>query len=480
MSDLKPLFKVPDNRKARLALFLSGAGSNAIKILERTLLPECPYEIAVLVTDNPEKSIARELAEKYSLPLIEHDIRAFYRKHGEESITLTSPRRCELRDKWSDELYREVCKFQVDAGVLAGFIPLSNIVGKLTCLNVHPGDLTVIKNGVRILAGLHYKPVENAILMKHHGLRSSVIVAQNYQGNGKNEVDSGPILGISAPVEIDIEKYTIAELQAISDNRSGAPYKDELRRLADKNVEKLKLYGDHVVFPAVLEHFVRGDYALDENGALLFRLDGRFIPVETVEFFADGREIPRHPALSDGINGQRKKRNFFLRLLKYYYLKVLRTPGTPDFVARGWALGVAVGCIVPVFCQLMVSVPLSFIFRCSKIGAVGGTFITTPPTAIFIYPIQIWVGNKIINGDLSAEAAVKLVEIFNGDHPFMDKWKAFADMGSDLVAAFFAGGVVWAAVMVPAVYFGVKKLVVSYRAMREARRKKSAGSGEKQ
>ena len=59
MSDLKPLFKVPENRKARLALFLSGAGSNAIKILERALLPECPYEIAVLVTDNPEKSIAR-------------------------------------------------------------------------------------------------------------------------------------------------------------------------------------------------------------------------------------------------------------------------------------------------------------------------------------------------------------------------------------------------------------------------------------
>ena len=476
---LKPLFEVPAGRKARLALFLSGTGSNAIKILERAAAPACPYEIAVLVTDNPEKSIARTLAEKYSLPLVEHDIRAFYQQHGEETIALTSPRRCELRDKWSDELYEKIKPFQVDAGILAGFIPLSNIVGKLTCLNVHPGDLTVVKNGVRVLAGLHYRPVENAILMGHQGLRSSVIVAQNYQGNGKNEVDSGPILGISAPVKIELDGFSIAELQEISDKRGAPPHKDELRRLADKNVEKLKLEGDHVVFPAVIEHFVRGDYALGDDGLYFKRSDGCFIPVETIEFFPDGSEIPRDMPVLDSKDVSGKKRNFLLRLLKYYYIKVIRTPGTPEFVARGWALGVAVGCIVPVFCQLIVAVPLSFVFRCSKVGAAGGTFVTTPPTAIFIYPVQIWLGNKIINGDLSPDAAVRLVEIFNGDYSFAEKWRAFADMGSDLVAAFFAGGIAWAALMVPLVYFGVKKLVVSYRAMRESRRKKSALAGGK-
>ena len=472
MIKLKPLFEVPAGRKAKLALFMSGAGSNALKILERAALPECPYEAAVLVTDNPEKSAARMLAERYSLPLIEHDIREFYRQNGEDAIALTTPRRCELRDQWSAELYEKVSAFKVDAGVLAGFIPLSNIVGKMLCLNVHPGDLTVVKNGVRILAGLHYRPVENAILMKHHGLRSSVIVAQNYQGNGKNEVDSGPILGVSASVEIELDGHTVEELQEICDSRTKAPYRDELRKLADKNVGKLKREGDHVVFPAVLEHFVKGDYALDENGALYFRINDEFMPVETVEFCADGSVNPRHPALSDSPVVKNKKRNFLLRLLKYYYIKVIRTPGTPDFVARGWAVGVAVGCIVPVFCQLIVAIPLAFVFRCSKIGAAAGTFITTPPTAIFIYPIQIWVGNKIINGNLSTDNAAKLVEIFNGDYPFMEKWQAFAALGGDLVAAFFAGGIVWAVVMVPIAYFGVKKLVVSYRAMREARRKK--------
>jgi uncharacterized protein (DUF2062 family) len=175
------------------------------------------------------------------------------------------------------------------------------------------------------------------------------------------------------------------------------------------------------------------------------------------------------------VNDPQKNRtqNRFLRFVKYYYTKIVRTPGTPEFVARGWAVGVAVGCIVPVFCQIIVAIPLSFLFRCSKIGAIAGTFVTTPPTAIFIYPVLIWVGNKVINGDLSSESAGQLVEIFNnGSLTFAQKWQAFADLGGDLVAAFFAGGALWAAIMVPLTYFGVKKLVVSYRKLREARRTK--------
>jgi uncharacterized protein (DUF2062 family) len=179
-------------------------------------------------------------------------------------------------------------------------------------------------------------------------------------------------------------------------------------------------------------------------------------------------------AASEKIVKLRRKRSFIVRFAKFYYTKIIRTPGTPDFVARGWALGVAVGCIVPVFCQLLVAIPLSFVCRCSKIGAIAGTFVTTPPTAIFIYPVLIWIGNKIINGNLSSDSAAELVKIFNdSSYSFVQKWQAFADMGGDLVAAFFAGGVAWAAIMVPLTYFGVRKLVISYRRIREERRAKA-------
>ena len=90
------------------------------------------------------------------------------------------------------------------------------------------------------------------------------------------------------------------------------------------------------------------------------------------------------------------------------------------------------------------------------------------PTAIFIYPVQIWLGNKIINGDLSPDAAKNLLAVFNSETlSFAEKWSAFADMGGALVGAFFAGGLLWAAVMTPLTYFGVRYLVVRYRKMRE-------------
>ena len=472
MSELKRLFEAPCGRKARLALFLSGSGSNARRILEIARKGECSYEIAVLVTDAPESSAASALSAEFSVPMVALDIRRYYADHGENGIALNSPRRCELRDMWSDELYNEVVKFNVDLGILAGFIPLSNIVGKLPCLNVHPGDLTATENGVRILAGLHYRPVETAILRQLE-LRSSVILAQNYQGDGKKEQDSGPILGISSAVKIDLEGHSIGELQAISDARKSAPYDDVLRQLAHKNVEQLKLQGDHIVFPRAIEHFVRGDYATDETGQLYFYQNEKWEPVTTVEFRADG-SFELIKAASEKSVKPRKKRSFIVRFAKFYYTKIIRTPGTPDFVARGWALGVAVGCIVPVFCQLLVAIPLSFVCRCSKIGAIAGTFVTTPPTAIFIYPVLIWIGNKIINGNLSSDSAAELVKIFNdSNYSFMQKWQAFADMGGDLVAAFFAGGVAWAAIMVPLTYFGVRKLVISYRRIREERRAKA-------
>ena len=220
----------------------------------------------------------------------------------------------------------------------------------------------------------------------------------------------------------------------------------------------------------MIDHFVRGDYALDEQGRLFFNQNGKWNPVETVEFHPDDSCVLMPPKESAP---QKTRKNRLWRFIKYYYTKIVRTPGTPEFVARGWALGVAVGCIVPVFCQIIVAIPLAFLFRCSKVGAVAGTFVTTPPTAIFIYPVLVWAGNKAINGNLSSDSAGKLLEIFNSEAlSFAQKWQAFADLGGDLVAAFFAGGALWAAFMVPLTYFGVKKLVVSYRKSRELRRQK--------
>ena len=456
--------------QARIVVCMSGNGSNAEKLLEKSAAGNLSCQIVCLFTDAPECSRTLELGRKYNIPVESLDIRKFYLEHGENDIRLNTPVRRQLRNEWTNEVWKILEPYKCDFAVFAGFVPLTNLPEKLPCLNVHPGDLTVEKDGVRIYAGLHCEPVERAIL-DGVPLRSSVILVQSYSGNGKKELDGGPILGISPEVTVDYAGISPGKLKEIKDSRVKAPYSDELRKIALANIENLKIAGDHVVLPQVVEHFAAGDFGKDGAGNLCFKdSDGAWQRCETVEFSAEKTPSIRKKAVLKKRSGNKLK-----RFLKYLYAKMIREKGSPDYIARGWSLGMFVGCVVPVFCQLIVAIPLSFVFRGSKIGAALGTFITTPPTAVFIYPVLIWVGNKIIRGNLSPDSAEKLLKIFNDPAlSFMQKWDAFADLGSALVAAFFAGGLLWALIMTPMTYFGVRFLVMRYRNMREklfARRK---------
>ena len=167
------------------------------------------------------------------------------------------------------------------------------------------------------------------------------------------------------------------------------------------------------------------------------------------------------------------------RKLIHFYVKIVRAEGTPTYIARGWALGMFIGCVIPMSAQLLISIPLSFVLRCSKIGATLGTFITNPVTVIFIYPAQCWVGNKIIGGSLTWEATKKAA------HDLMKlDISGFLHLGGDLIASFFVGGFLLAAVCTPLTYFGVYHLVLRYRRIKEAlkakRREKIAATAEKE
>ena len=266
---------------ARCAILMSGSGSNTEALLEfeRAVKNPC-YQTVVLATDAPESSRAREIAAKYALPLVEHDIKKFYSRHGEESIKLDTPRRRELREKWSEEFFAMIAPYTPDFACFAGFVPLSNIAKHLPCLNVHPGDLTCCNaEGVRIYAGLHVLPVERAILNGESALRSSVILVQPYSGNGAKEMDEGPVMGVSAPVKVDLEGLTLEELEKCRTSRTpGVKCSDALRTLALKHIERLKVEGDHVVFPQVVNDFAAGKFSVD--GKKLFYEKTEVLSVE--------------------------------------------------------------------------------------------------------------------------------------------------------------------------------------------------------
>jgi len=268
---------------------MSGSGSNAEKLLESLHSGKfSSWDAAVLVTDNPEKSRTAELSEKFGLPYVELDLRAFYRERGETRISLATETGRAIREEWTEELRRYLKPFDIDFGILAGFVPLTNITNDFPCLNVHPGDLTVEKDGQRILVGLHTIPVEIAMLEGLDSLRSSVIVAQTYTGKG-GEMDSGPILGLSEAVEIDPKGKTLDDFKSLSssrpDKRPVGGFKDELEDIADHNQTLLKEQGDWIVFPPAVEDFAAGRFAFDEDeNQLYYDIDGAWKAIKTVEY----------------------------------------------------------------------------------------------------------------------------------------------------------------------------------------------------
>ena len=135
--------------------------------------------------------------------------------------------------------------------------------------------------------------------------------------------------------------------------------------------------------------------------------------------------------------------------------KIVREKMRPEAIAGGWALGMFIGCAIPFGFQLIVSIPLAMRLKVSKIGATLGTFITNPITIIFIYPAQTFAVNHLLFGGSITFSRLRHLEW---------TFDAVASLGWEVMASFFIGGIILAAILTPPTYFIVKRMVQSYRA----------------
>jgi len=151
---------------------------------------------------------------------------------------------------------------------------------------------------------------------------------------------------------------------------------------------------------------------------------------------------------------------------KQFLLKIVREKATPEYIARGWAIGMFYGCLIPFGLQLACSIPTAFLLKGSKIGATFGTLLTNHVTIFFIYPVQCWVGIRCMGKHLS------YAEIENAFSSVLreQSWASLFALGRDLAAGFFIGGAILTAIMTPITYFFVLNLVRQYRALRSSRR----------
>ena len=144
--------------------------------------------------------------------------------------------------------------------------------------------------------------------------------------------------------------------------------------------------------------------------------------------------------------------------------QILREKASPEFIAKGWAIGMFYGCAIPFGFQLILSIPTAIILKGSKIGATVGTFVTNHFTIFIIYPVQCWMGNRILGGNLS------YANIRHALHDVVaeQSWEAVLQVSGELLESFFLGGFVFAAIFTPLTYFGVRAYVRRHRVRKAA------------
>ena len=173
----------------KVACFLSGSGTNATKIIERSLKPDSAYEVVLLFTDR-RKSNVRKISEKFGIPYECEDIKEFFKERNWRDLS--------LRPEYDQVVLRKIRPYRIDLIACAGYMsiishPILQAFGD-KIINIHPSDLSLEENGSRKFVGVN--AVRDAILAGEKELRTTVhVVRKNF--------DQGEILGISDPVFVN-------------------------------------------------------------------------------------------------------------------------------------------------------------------------------------------------------------------------------------------------------------------------------------
>ena len=239
-------------RPLRVAAFMSGSGTNVIKLLEAT---EPSYEVAFIFSDTAsDKCRGQEIARRFDLPYFAYDVRRYHDKRGLKR-SVRSAEGLAARRAYDQVAARLVKAFGIDVIALGGYMSFLTLTG---AINVHPADLSLTgADGKRTFVG--DDAVMDAIMAGQSELRSSTLFTDL-------GVDSGPLLMVSDPIAVELPA-PLEELKADP---------QRLRQVADDNQERLKQGGDWVVFPTTLELIAQGRLGLTEGGVAT--LDGELKP----------------------------------------------------------------------------------------------------------------------------------------------------------------------------------------------------------
>ena len=258
---LTPIFDpISKGRAMRIAAFMSGSGTNVIRLIEREreLAKEpggSPFMVGFIFSDRSDgKSAGERIALDRGIPYFSYDIRRFHERKGLKRTTLT-PEGMAARREFDSVASRLIKALDIDIIVLAGYMSYLTLN---RCVNVHPGDLSILTHdGKRRYVGDH--AVADAIASGETFLRSSTI----WTDEG---MDTGPLLMVSDPLPVKLPS-------PLPDLLKDRPV---FKKVVDEHQKMLKKTGDWNILPLTTEMIARGRFSLDEHGSVY--VDGHPTP----------------------------------------------------------------------------------------------------------------------------------------------------------------------------------------------------------
>lgn len=151
-------------------------------------------------------------------------------------------------------------------------------------------------------------------------------------------------------------------------------------------------------------------------------------------------------------NGVNKKHPFvrLKRKAKLTYLKILRIDDPPERIARGAAIGVAMGVLPTFGLGILFSIAAAFVLKANKAASVLGSFIMNPVTSPFFWSASLVTGSLVTGTDYHAIYA-RMTE-----HGMLTG-------AGEATLVFMAGNIIITAITTIASYYLVRNAIIKHR-----------------
>jgi len=146
----------------------------------------------------------------------------------------------------------------------------------------------------------------------------------------------------------------------------------------------------------------------------------------------------------------------FIRQSKLMLTRFVRLRGLPEEIARGMALGIFVGMTPTMGLQMPIGLACAWLLKQNRIAAVLGVWVTNPATAPFIYGVEYEVGRRLLGMDYAAFPDELTLE-------------SVAQMGWEVVAPLWLGGILAGLLLAPVAYWVTLRLVPLLKSWRPRR-----------